>query len=194
MKQFLMIGAAALLAACAAPEQPDYWTATRTGHGAQPAAASTSAGGPDYRTAALAEAGQYTSVMRPGLHKTRTGAPWLVVHSSRYRSSGTPESAPAAARSAMAYMSSKWKAPYAAKARHGDANARFRIVTVDGRSFAVLNRIRLPLKHLFVSDGEALKQLYGHAAQLSGCTVTGPALIRRVDGTAEKLAAPVVCS
>lgn len=193
MKQFLMIGAAALLAACAAPEQPDYWSASRTSYGAQPVAG-VETGGPDYRTAALAEAGYYTSAMRPGLHKTRTGAPWLVFHSSRYQGGGQPQAGRAAAQSAMAYSSSKWKSPYAAQTRLGDARTRFRIVTVDGSSFAVLNKIRLPLKHLFVSNREQLEKLTEYAAQLAGCTVTGPALVRRVDGAAQKLAAPVVCS
>ncbi|MEW2912429.1 hypothetical protein [Leisingera sp. JC11] len=194
MRQFLMIGAAALLAACTAPEKPDYWTATRTGYGPQPAAAAAASGGPDYRTAALAEAGQYTSVMRPGLHKTRTGAPWLVFHSSSYRNGGTPLTGRTAAQSALTYASSKWTSPYAAQTHAGGAKTRFRIVTADGSSFAVLNKIRLPLKHLAVSDKEALKQLYGHVAQLSGCTVTGPALTQRVNGTVERLAAPVACS
>lgn len=193
VKQFLMIGAAALLAACGAPEKPDYWSATRTGYGAQPVAGAET-GGPDYRTAALAEAGYYTSAMRPGLHKTRTGAPWLVYHSARYQGGGQPQAGRAAAQSAMAYSSSKWKSPYAAQTGLGDARTRFRIVTVDGSSFAVLNKIRLPLKHLFASDREQLEKLTEYAAQLAGCTVTGPALVQRVDGAAQKLAAPVVCS
>ncbi|MBY6057889.1 hypothetical protein [Leisingera daeponensis] len=193
MKQFLMIGAAALLTACAAPEQPDYWTATRTGHGTQPAPAAAPQGGTDYRTVALAEAGQHISVMRPGLHQTRTGAPWLVFHSSGYRNGGTPLTGRAAAEAALAYASSKWKSPYAVQTRAGDARTRFRIVTADGSSFAVLNKILLPLKHPATSDTEALKQLYGHAAQLSGCTVTGPALVRRASGSADGLAVPVAC-
>lgn len=194
MKRVLMIAAAALLAGCAAPQQPDYWTATRIGHAGAPAVAADTAGGPDYRTAALAEAGQFVSAMRPGLHKTRTGAPWLVFHSASYRSGGVPLSGRAAAQSAMSYASSKWKTPYAAQTHAGGAKTRFRIVTADGNSFAVLNRIRMPLKYLAVSDKDALKQLYGHVARLSGCTVTGPALTQRVNGTVEKLAAPVACS
>ncbi|WP_152618475.1 hypothetical protein [Leisingera sp. ANG-Vp] len=194
MKQFLMIGAAALLAACSAPEQTDYWSATRTGYGTQAAVQTAAPGTPDYRTAALAEAGVYTTAMRPGLHKTRTGAPWLVTHTARYQAGGAPSAGRAAAQTAMGYMSSKRKSPYAAQTHLGKSRARFRIVTVDGSSFAVLFKISLQLKYLVASDKEALKQLYTHVAELSGCQVTGPALIKRQDGVAVQLAAPVACS
>lgn len=193
VRQFLMIGAAAVLAACAAPEKPDYWSATRTGYGAQAAAQAAAAGGTDYRAAAEAELGPLAA-MRPGLHKTRTGAPWLVTHSASFQAGGARLDGSGAAKAAAGYMASERKTPYAAKTHLGGAETRFRIVTVDGSSFAVLFAISMPKKELRAQDSAALRELTAYVAQISGCAVTGAALAQRDGGLVRRLAAPVRCS
>lgn len=193
MKHGLVLAAAAILAACSAPENPDYWSATRSGHGGQSSARDAAADGADYRAAALAEAGSVGSAMRPGLHKTRSGAPWLVAHSARFQAGGARQNGQAAAVMALEYLQREQSAPYAAQASQGEARTRFRIVTVDGSSFAVLFRIRLPRADLAAEDSAALRRLTAHAAEISGCRVTGPALSRRESGVIRRLAAPVIC-
>ncbi|WP_156927437.1 hypothetical protein [Leisingera methylohalidivorans] len=200
MKQFLMIGAAALLAACAAPEKPDYWSATRAGHSSQAAGhaeAQTAASSTDYRAAAEAELGGYNA-MRPGLHKTRTGAPWLVAHSAGFQAGGARLAPREAAGAALAYKASERRTPYAAKTHLGDARTRFRIVTVDGSSFAVLFAISLPKagQQTGQQTGSSapLQALTAYVAQISGCTVTGAPLAERDGGQLRRLAVPVRCS
>lgn len=196
VKQFLMIGAAALLAACSPLDEPDYWSATRTGHGVQSAvqAQAPAEEGTDYRAAALADAGYSGAAMRPGLHKTLTGAPWLVAHSAGFQAGGVRQTGQQAAGSALTYMASERKSPYAAKTHLGDAQTRFRIVTVDGSSFAVLFAINMPNKELRAKDSPALRNLTAHAARISGCSVTGAAVAQRDGGLVRRLAAPVRCS
>ncbi|UWQ27722.1 hypothetical protein [Leisingera sp. M523] len=196
MKQFLMIGAAALLAACAGPEKPDYWSATRAGSGAQTGGqirVQTGASGTDYRAAAEAEMAPHAA-MRPGLHKTRTGAPWLVAHSAGFQAGGARLTASGAAGAAIAYKASERKSPYAAKTHLGDAQTRFRIVTVDGSSFAVLFAISMPNAGLQTGGSAALQELTAYVAQISGCAVTGAPLAERDGGQVRRLAAPVRCS
>ncbi|WP_264210643.1 hypothetical protein [Leisingera thetidis] len=191
MKLAMILPAAALLAACAAPETPDYWAATRTGFGAQ--AGAHAAGGTDYRASAAAELAP-AAAMRPGLHKTRTGAPWLVAHSAGFQAGGARLAGGGAAAAALAYKASERKSPYAAKTHLASAETRFRIVTVDGSSFAVLFAISMPKKELQARDSAALRALTAHAAQISGCAVTGAALAERDGGQVRRLAAPVRCS
>lgn len=193
MKVAMILSAAGLLAACAAPEKPDYWSATRAGYGTQADAQAGAAGGSDYRAAALAEAGPYAA-MRPGLHKTRTGAPWLVAHSAQFQGGGERLAGRSAAGAAMAYKASERKSPYAAQTRSRDAQTRFRIVTVDGSSFAVLFAISMPKAELRADDSAALRELTSHVAQISGCAVTGAAMAERNGGLVRRLAAPVHCS
>lgn len=188
-----MIGAAAVLAACAAPEKPDYWSATRTGYGAQPGAQTAADGGTDYRAAALAELAP-AEAMRPGLHKTRTGAPWLVTHSQRFQAGGERLNGPDAAGAALAYKADERKTPYAAKTHLGSAETRFRIVTVDGSSFAVLFAISMPKKELRAQNSAQLSELTAYVAQISGCTLAGAAMAERDGGLIRRLAAPVRCS
>ncbi len=196
MKQFLMIGAAALLAACGGAEKPDYWSATRAGssaHAGGQTGVQAGASGTDYRAAAEAELAPHAA-MRPGLHKTRTGAPWLVAHSARFQAGGARLAAREAAGAAIAYKASERKSPYAAKTHLGDAQTRFRIVTVDGSSFAVLFAISMPKAGLQVGGSAALQELTAYVAQISGCAVTGAPLAERDGGLVRQLAAPVRCS
>lgn len=91
MKHILGVAMAALLAAplagCGAPQTPDYWNATRAGYGVETGAQPAAAGG-NYRTGAEAALGPHAA-MRPGLHQTRSGAPWLVAHSSGFQAKGS---------------------------------------------------------------------------------------------------------
>lgn len=190
MKQILTIAAAALLAACSAPQKPDYWTATRAGYGVADSSAADSG---SYRAGAEA-ALEGPAVMRPGLHQTRTGAPWLVAHSAGFQAGGARLSGSAAAQAAIAYKLGERKSPYAAQTGLGEARTRFRIVTIDGSSFAVLFAIRMPKAELRAAGSDALRDLTAYAAQISGCAVTGPALVQRDRGAVDRLAAPVHCA
>ncbi|WP_323780831.1 hypothetical protein [Leisingera sp.] len=195
MKQILTIAAATLLAACSAPEKPDYWTATRAGYGG--GNGGSAAAGGSYRAGAEAALSP-DAAMRPGLHKTRTGAPWLVAHSAGFQAGGARLAPREAAGAALAYKASERRTPYAAKTHLGDARTRFRIVTVDGSSFAVLFAISLPKTGQQagqqIGSSAALHALTAYAAQISGCTVTGAPLAERDGGQVRRLAAPVRCS
>lgn len=189
MKPFLMIAAAAALAGCGAPQKPDYWTATRAGYGVETGAG---AGGSGYRAKAEA-ALDGRAAMRPGVHHTRTGAPWLVAHSAGFQARGERLASAAAAQAAIVYQEDERRGPYAAETSLGNAQTRFRIVTVDGSSFAVLFAINMPKAELRAPGSAALKELTAYAAQISGCAVTGPALLQRERGQVRRLAAPVHC-
>ncbi|MEY8801422.1 hypothetical protein AB9K35_13990 [Leisingera sp. XS_AS12] len=191
MKPFVSVAAAVVLTACAAPERPDYWTATRTGHGGNGSAPMTA---PDLGYRAGAEAALAPHVaMRPGVHRTRSGAPWLVAHSAGFQAGGPRLNPAAAAQAALTYMERERSEPYAAQAELGNTRARFRIVTVDGSSFAVLFALNMPKADLRAPDSAALQALTAHAAQLSGCRVIGAPLVQQHKGPVRRLAAPVSC-
>lgn len=190
MKQIALMAALTLAAGCGAPQAPDYWAATRAGYGVGGAAAAAQG---DHRLAAEAALSPHAA-MRPGLHQTRSGAPWLVAHSADFQASGSRLTGGAAAQAALAYKASERKSPYAAKTHMGNNQTRFRIVTIDGSSFAVLFALDLPSQELRATDSAAVKALTNHVAQISGCAVTGAALTQRESGRIHRLAAPVYCS
>jgi hypothetical protein len=195
MKQYLMIAAAAAVAACGAPKQPDYWTATRAGYGVDTGVQTAAGGqaGGNYRAGAEAALDGHAA-MRAGVHKTRTGAPWLVAHSEGFQARGERLDHAAAAQAALVYQESERNSPYAAKTHLGASKTRFRIVTVDGSSFAVLFALDMPKSELRTPDSAALTALSSHVAQISGCTVTGAALAQRERNEVRRLATPVHCA
>lgn len=189
MKQIAMMAALTFAAGCGAPQAPDYWAATRAGYGIGGEAAAQG----DHRLAAETALSSHAA-MRPGLHQTRSGAPWLVAHSADFQAGGTRVMGAAAAQAALAYKASERKSPFAARTHLGSYQTRFRIVTIDGSSFAVLIALDLPSKELHAADSAAVQALTNHVAQISGCSVTGAALTQREGGKIRRLAVPVHCS
>ncbi|MDA8746773.1 hypothetical protein N9M66_01020 [Litoreibacter sp.] len=109
--------------------------------------------------------------------QTPRGVPWVVGSSIAVKRGRAPENKYDAAQSALKIWSHKRKPPYIVPVSVNGATAKFRVVTLDGHNFGVVNN--LSIRGFY--SGKAIRRVQADyiakAQSLSGCGYGGSTLV-----------------